>query len=451
MSSSIPIRLLQTQSDSRLIELAEGGSERAFEALVNRYRKPLLAYCRRLLLPAARAEDALQQGLLQAWLALRSGAEVRDAKAWLYRIVHNASISALRRSGYDYVELDESLHGTDASEHDLDRRIAVREALAGLAALPETQREVLLRTALQGERHEQVALAMGLSEGAVRGLVYRARATLRTAVSALTPPPLVLWASRAAEAGGAHPQLAELVSGAGSAGLLGALLKGGAVLVSVGAIATGATLVEHHDGAAGARADAISAPAQAALLLPRGGQSIRARFTHDGVGQTLAASRGERSRHGERAARKGHHGRQDGGRRKDTADAGHQDGSRISGGGEGISGSDGDLSGSSGSRRGGDGSGGSGSNDATSTSDGHSPSSSGSSGSSDGSSTAGSGQGGTSSDDTAPNEPVAAGTPEVPTAAPMPTESDSGTSRHGGETTSTTGTDELSSGSISGR
>lgn len=444
MSSSISIRLLQTQSDSRLLELAEGGSERAFEALVNRYRKPLLGYCRRLLLPEARAEDALQQGLLQAWLALRNGAGVRDAKAWLYRIVHNASISALRRSGYDYVELDESLHGSDASDGDLDRRIAVREALAGLAALPDAQREVLLRTALQGDSHEQVALAMGLSEGAVRGLVYRARATLRTAASALTPPQLLLWASRAAETGGAHPQLAEIVTGAGSAGLFGVLLKGGAVIVSVGAIAPGATLVEHHDSpAANANAESIDARAQAALVA-LGAQSIRAKFTSDGVTQTLASSRGERSRHGEHAARKGRDRGGEHGGGNGTKDGAHQGSPGSSGGGEGTSGSEGGLSGSSGSSHDGGASNTSGSNDATSGGGGRSGS--GSSGSGD-SSTGTSGKG--SGEDTAPSEPILTGTTETSTAAPALSESDSGTSRHGGEATSTS--DDLSSGSGSGR
>ena len=144
-----------------------------------RYRRPLLSYCRRLLLTEERAEDALQQGLLRAWLALQNGTEVRDPKAWMYRVVHNAAINTRRESGYDYAELHETLSGAGAPEDDLDRRIAVREALAGLAALPELQREALLRTAVEGQSHQAVAAELLISEGALRGLVYRARASLR--------------------------------------------------------------------------------------------------------------------------------------------------------------------------------------------------------------------------------------------------------------------------------
>src|SRR4051794_23653518 len=42
MSPRIPIRLLAAQSDQRLAALVRDGHERAFEALVQRYRRPLL-------------------------------------------------------------------------------------------------------------------------------------------------------------------------------------------------------------------------------------------------------------------------------------------------------------------------------------------------------------------------------------------------------------------------
>lgn len=452
----IAIRLLQTQSDGRLVELAEGGSERAFEALVNRYRKPLLGYCRRLLLPEARAEDALQQGLLQAWLALEGGAEVRDAKAWLYRIVHNASVSALRRSGYDYVELDESLHGARSAEEDLDRRIAVRETLAGLAALPEAQREVLLRTALQGDSHEQVAASMGLSEGAVRGLVYRARASLRTAATALTPPQLLLWVSRAAESGGAHPQLAELVTAGGSAGLFGALLKGSAVLVSVGAIATGATLAEHHDGAAeDASAETIAGQTQAALASLQS-TTIRAQFSSGGVLQAAVSSplRGERAHRREHAGGEERGGRSHGGGRSGTDDARIQGDSGSSSSGDGASA--GESSGGSSGSASGEGGAGSGSgkgadgvgavNDGTSTDGGSS------SGETSGSSSPDGGGGGPARGDQQPvgeAPPPAAG--EVPPAPVAPEQQDSGSSSHsGGSSSPQAVTDGSSSGSGSG-
>ncbi|TMD00310.1 MAG: RNA polymerase sigma factor [Chloroflexi bacterium] len=97
MSPRISIRLLSGQSDQRLLALARGGHERAFEALVLRYRRPLLRFCRRRMrLSHARAEDVVQQSLLKAWMALAAGTEVRDFKPWLYSIVRNTAFNAVR-------------------------------------------------------------------------------------------------------------------------------------------------------------------------------------------------------------------------------------------------------------------------------------------------------------------------------------------------------------------
>jgi RNA polymerase sigma factor (sigma-70 family) len=240
VSPSFSLRLLTTQSDARLVELSRRGHEPAFEALVRRYRKPLLAYCRRLLLPDSLAEDALQQALLRAWVALQRGTEVRDVRAWLYRVVHNTALDALRRARYDLCELNESITGAGAPEEDLARRSAVRQALAGIAALPELQREALLRTAVEGHSHEAVARQLGLSHEAVRGLVYRARATLRAAATAVVPAPVAHWAAGQAMRGVPLAERLGELAGGGTAGA--ALLKGGAAIVAAGALVTGAVV-----------------------------------------------------------------------------------------------------------------------------------------------------------------------------------------------------------------
>lgn len=65
MTPLVSTTLLRTQSDARLASLAGEGHERAFEAIVERYRRPLLRYCRRFL-PEPRAEDVVQIAFLKA-------------------------------------------------------------------------------------------------------------------------------------------------------------------------------------------------------------------------------------------------------------------------------------------------------------------------------------------------------------------------------------------------
>ena len=118
---------------------------------------------------------------MAAWRGLERGDEVRELRPWLHRIAHNTSLNLLRQSGYDYEELLESLRIADAAEDELERRAVVRQTLQGLAALPARQRDALLAIAVEGRSQDEVASELGLTAGAVRQLVHRARTALRTA------------------------------------------------------------------------------------------------------------------------------------------------------------------------------------------------------------------------------------------------------------------------------
>jgi RNA polymerase sigma factor (sigma-70 family) len=184
--STIP---LATKSDERLACLARQGHEGAFDTLVQRYRVPLLTYCRRMGLSQWRAEEVLQQALLQTWLALRSGTTVRDPKSWLYRIVHNGAVNAMRRTSEDHARLTDAIHHRAALMDEASPHwpTAMREALDEVVALPQMQREAVLLTAIDGQTHREAAGTLGITDGAVRGLLYRARATLRGAAAAVSP------------------------------------------------------------------------------------------------------------------------------------------------------------------------------------------------------------------------------------------------------------------------
>lgn len=266
---ALSLRFLQTQSDEQLAALARAGHERAFEALVRRYRRPLLAYCRRIGSPQTNPEDTLQQGLLQAWSAIRTGVDVREPRAWLYRIVHNVSITNHRRPVLVPVEMRDTA-GANGADFEAEQRMAARDALAGLAALPHLQREVMVGTAVDGMSHDELASALGLSSGAVRGLIYRARATLRAAAAAITPGPLISWALRSGSGPGSG--FYEALAGGGTAGIGGILVKGGAIAATAGAIASATGISTSHKAvhhpatpaATAARLHVVSQPASGA-------------------------------------------------------------------------------------------------------------------------------------------------------------------------------------------
>jgi RNA polymerase sigma factor (sigma-70 family) len=235
--------MLRTQSDARLVDLVRAGHASAFEAIVQRYRKQLLAYCSRLL-PASRAEDAVQQTFLKAYQAMISGDAELNLRPWLYRIAHNASLNLLRQNGWSHEQLDENMDGVLRPDQAFELHERLRSTVQAVKALPERQRDAVLLREVEGLSYEEIASALGVGDGAVRQLLHRARTTLRAGMTAVTPVGLVERLAAAMTAGGdPATRVAETAAGIG----VGAgAVKLGAAALATGVIATGAVAVPLH-------------------------------------------------------------------------------------------------------------------------------------------------------------------------------------------------------------
>jgi RNA polymerase sigma factor (sigma-70 family) len=235
--------VLRSQSDERLVDLVRAGSEPAFEAIVARYRGPLLRYCRRIL-PDTRAEDAVQQTFVNAFAALHRDDAHIDLRPWLYRIAHNTALNALRDRALAHAELDEQIDGVERPDQAVERSHGLREVISAVQALPERQRDAVVLRELEGRSYEEIAGELGVSGGAVRQLLNRARTTLRAGLTAITPTPLLIRLG-SEEGEPTAARISELV-GAGGAGALAT--KVAATALVTGAVAGGVVTVEDNGG-----------------------------------------------------------------------------------------------------------------------------------------------------------------------------------------------------------
>src|SRR3954470_21520304 len=205
--------VLRTQSDDRLVDLVREGNDRAFEAIVHRYRGPLLRYCHRFLSPA-RAEDAVQQTFVNAVAAIRDGDAEINLRPWLYRLSHNAALNVLRQAGADHEQISEQIDGVETPPQALERGEYFRTVVAAVRELPDRQRDALVLQALEGRSYDEIASELGVTGGAVRQLLNRARTTLREGAAALTPTALITRFAGAVDAPVAD-RVAQVVAGAG--------------------------------------------------------------------------------------------------------------------------------------------------------------------------------------------------------------------------------------------
>jgi RNA polymerase sigma factor (sigma-70 family) len=180
--------LLRLQADERLVAHVRRGNQAAFEVLVSRYRARLLAFCRHMLGAGASrdAEDVLQEVFASAYRAMLGDTRPINVRPWLYRIARNRCLNHLRRDPMQSVEgmeltvVDERI-GTAETVH---QRAEVRQLLADIQALPESQRTAILLREIDDLSYEQIAMAMDTTVAAVKSLLVRARVGLAEAAEA---------------------------------------------------------------------------------------------------------------------------------------------------------------------------------------------------------------------------------------------------------------------------
>jgi RNA polymerase sigma factor (sigma-70 family) len=237
------------------VGLVRDGHDRAFEEIVRRYRSSLVTFAGGIV-PGDHAEDVVQEALTKAHTALGRGDAEINLRPWLYTIVRNGALNALRDEPV-HDHLDESFDGVPQPPDVAARREELASLTARVRGLPDPQREAIVKRELEGRSHEEIASSLGVSAGAVRGLIYRARATLRDGAGILIPVPVL----RALLSSGSATPEAAVAAGAAAglaAGGGGVAVKAGATL-GVAVIAVGSGFAIQHrssrsdDEGAGAR------------------------------------------------------------------------------------------------------------------------------------------------------------------------------------------------------
>jgi RNA polymerase sigma factor (sigma-70 family) len=318
--------VLSTQSDERLVDLVRAGSDPAFEAIVERYRRALMRYVSRLL-PPERAEDVVQQSFVRAYEAMHRNEAELNLRPWLYRIAHNGALNALRDRSLGHAELDERIDGVERPDQAFERTVGLRELVVAVQALPERQRSAILLRELEGRSYEEIAAALGVTDGAVRQLLNRARNALRGAAAAVVPMPLL---SRLAAGDSTEPvtaRVGELVGVGGpalamklcaTALVTGAVVGGAAVMPNPGGDQPGSGPVVAEAAEDDSNSDSAG-DGGAAAPVTRGSRGSGA----GSGGQTRRESGGGQSGAGDRSRRAGDHSGEDGDR---TEDAGERSG-----------------------------------------------------------------------------------------------------------------------------
>jgi RNA polymerase sigma-70 factor (ECF subfamily) len=191
-------------SEAVLVSTAKSGDADAFVELSKRYYGRVFHETFRITKNFQDAEDAVQDSLLRAFRHLNNFEERSSFSTWLTRIAINSSLMILRKKrGCIEVSIDGS-DGTDDPSvtygpweiHSLvedpessyvrrEREALLRDAIR---RLPPRCREVVELSQAREYSAREIADALGISVGAVKSRLSRARLSLRAKLVPINSP-----------------------------------------------------------------------------------------------------------------------------------------------------------------------------------------------------------------------------------------------------------------------
>jgi len=167
--------------ERRAIDAVKNGDAGSYDVLVSKYMKRVVSIAWGIVRNATDAEDLAQEAFVKAFQTIGRFRSGEPFGPWIYRIVTNLSLDALKhRTRFRHEEISEAEPAArrdradlPAMANELSRRID-----DAIESLPGMQRIVARLSLVEQFEHGEIARMMGLTEGTVRSHLSIARGKL---------------------------------------------------------------------------------------------------------------------------------------------------------------------------------------------------------------------------------------------------------------------------------
>ncbi|PID51924.1 MAG: hypothetical protein CR972_04435 [Candidatus Moraniibacteriota bacterium] len=159
-----------------------------FGILMERYESRMLLYIKRISsVTSEEAEDILQEGFLKAYQNLNNFDRKLQFSSWLYRIIHNETISYWRKKKVrpqgNMAQVDDEFFERIMDSHDLIKELDgeyLRDAIGDvLAEMDERYREILILKYIEEKSYDEISAILKKPSGTVATHINRAKKQFR--------------------------------------------------------------------------------------------------------------------------------------------------------------------------------------------------------------------------------------------------------------------------------
>jgi RNA polymerase sigma-70 factor (ECF subfamily) len=156
--------------------MIESGAADEFTTIYRRHAPDVLRFAFYLCGDRKEAEDIASEAFVRAWTS-PTPIVVDTVKAYLFTIVRNLYLQNKRRSARHAPMHDQVADARPSAERVTEQRDEIAAAAERVARLPEIDRGAFLMR-VDGSTYEDIGAALGISAGAARVKVHRARLAL---------------------------------------------------------------------------------------------------------------------------------------------------------------------------------------------------------------------------------------------------------------------------------
>ncbi len=177
----------RAEEDALLVKRAIGGDEKAFKALIRRYKNPVAQIVYKLVRDRSQIDDLTQEVFIKAFQHLNDFDYQHQFASWLFKITNNHCIDYIRKrklkvySMSDQIQTDEGEieHEIPDSTYEPDLNM-LREQKSKLIrtaidSLPKKYREVIVLRHQDELSYEEIADKTGLPVNTIKVQLFRAR------------------------------------------------------------------------------------------------------------------------------------------------------------------------------------------------------------------------------------------------------------------------------------
>lgn len=155
------------------------GDEGALDLILDRYEKPVLNFAYKYVQDASTAEDVAQDVFLQVYKRRKSYKPTGKLSTWIFTIAAHRCLN-LKRSQKTIIQHSEERDYENMTPEKYFEDIELQNKIwKALNELPGKQRAALLLAKFEEMPLEEIAEILKTTEGAVKQLLHRAKASLR--------------------------------------------------------------------------------------------------------------------------------------------------------------------------------------------------------------------------------------------------------------------------------